>query len=55
MLLEPPIDTLPRYRGSAANRAWHPPFAPSVFRREITIEMVARSGKHALVSSRESV
>ena len=24
MLLEPPIDTLPRYRGSVANRAWYP-------------------------------
>jgi hypothetical protein len=24
MLLEPPIDTLPRYRGSVAKRAWHP-------------------------------
>jgi hypothetical protein len=41
MLLEPPIDTLPRYRGSVANRAWHPPFAPDVFRRGVTIEMVA--------------
>src|SRR6266566_7298773 len=24
MLFEPPIDTLPRYRGSVANRAWYP-------------------------------
>ena len=24
MLLEPPTDTLPRYRGSVANRAWRP-------------------------------
>ena len=28
MLLEPPTDTLPRYRGSVANRAWRSPFAP---------------------------
>jgi hypothetical protein len=27
-------DTLPRYRGSVANLAWRPPFAPDVFRRE---------------------
>src|SRR2546430_16819243 len=24
MLFEPPIDTLPRYRGSVANPAWYP-------------------------------
>jgi hypothetical protein len=28
MLLEPPIDTLPRYRGSVAKRAWYPSIAP---------------------------
>jgi hypothetical protein len=28
MLLEPPIDNLPRYRGSVPNRAWHPPSRP---------------------------
>ena len=33
--------TLPRYRGSVANRAWHPPFAPDVFRRGVTLKMVA--------------
>jgi len=33
--LEQPIDTLPRYRGSVANRAWRSPFAP-VFRRGVT-------------------
>src|SRR6266446_7811699 len=27
MALEPPTDTLPRYRGSIANGAWCPPFA----------------------------
>jgi hypothetical protein len=30
MLLEPPTDTVPRYRGSFANRAWRPP-SPDVF------------------------
>jgi hypothetical protein len=38
MLLEPPTDTLPRYRGSVANRAWRPPFAPEVFRRGVTLD-----------------
>jgi hypothetical protein len=33
MLLEPPIDSLPRYRGSLAKRASHPSIAPDVFRQ----------------------
>jgi hypothetical protein len=28
MLVEPPTDTLPRYRGSVANRALRPPIRP---------------------------
>jgi hypothetical protein len=52
MLLEPPTDTLPRYRGSVANRAWRPPFAPDVFRRGVTFGMVAWFGKDALVDRR---
>jgi len=38
MLLEPPIDTLPRYRGSVAKRAWYPPSRPNVFRRGVTLD-----------------
>ena len=38
MLLEPPTDTQLRYRGSVANRAWHPPFAPEVFWRGVTLK-----------------
>jgi len=38
MLLEPPTDTLPHCRGSVANRAWRPPFAPDVFRCGVTFK-----------------
>jgi hypothetical protein len=34
--VQPPTDILPPYRGSIANRAWHLPFAPDVFRRGVT-------------------
>jgi hypothetical protein len=37
MLLEPPIANLPRYRGSVANHAWHPPSRPDEFRRGVTL------------------
>jgi hypothetical protein len=45
MLLEPPTDTLPRYRGSVANRAWRSPFAPDVFRRGVTLDGGLDSGR----------
>ena len=35
---ETPTDTLPRYRGSVANRAWHPPFAPTCLRCGVTLD-----------------
>jgi hypothetical protein len=38
MRLGPPTDTLLRYRGSFANRAWHPPSRPDVFRRGVTLD-----------------
>ena len=50
-IFEPPIDTLPRYRGSVANRAWHPPFAPDVFAMR-SHRWWLDSGKDALVDRR---
>jgi hypothetical protein len=51
-IFEPPIDTLPRYRGSVANRAWHPPFAPDVFAMRSHLRWWLDSGKDALVDRR---
>jgi hypothetical protein len=45
MLLEPPTETPRRYRDSVANRAWHTPSRPDVFRRGVTVTMVADPGR----------
>ena len=52
MLLEHSTDTLPRYRGSIVNRASHPPFAPDVFRRGVTLEIVADAGRMRSLTGR---
>ena len=45
MLVEPPTDTLLRYRGSMANRAWRSPFAPECFGGESSLRGRLDSGR----------
>jgi hypothetical protein len=51
MLLEPPTDTLPRYRGSVAKRAWYPPSRPDVFWRGVTIMHRSKIRAYSITSS----
>src|SRR6478672_982781 len=45
MLVEPPTDTLLRYRGSVANHAWRSPFAPECFGVESSLRGRLDSGR----------